>query len=36
MDRWRVGVGDEAAAAAGFVHTRGPDGDAFIGLESAL
>ena len=36
MDRRRVCVRNEAAAAARFVHVGGADGDAFFGFEGAL
>ena len=36
MDGRGVGVGDEAAAAAGFVHAAGADRDAFFGFKGAL
>ena len=36
MHRGSVGMGDEAAAAAGFVHAGGTDGDAFFRFKDAL
>ena len=36
MDRRCVSVGDEATAAAGFVHADGADGHALFGFEDAL
>jgi hypothetical protein len=36
MNCRRIGMGDEAAAAAGFVHAGGTDGDAFFRFKDAL
>src|SRR5256885_17094401 len=36
MNRRCIGVGDETATAAGFVHAFAPNRDAFFGLKSAL
>ncbi len=36
MDRWGVGVRNEAATAAGFIHANCADGHALFGFEDAL
>lgn len=36
MNRWRVGVRDEASTAAGFVHPYGADGYTLFRFEDAL